>query len=251
MRILILSDMHREFNWVRNPLPELPTPNSYDVIVFAGDIGVGTNGILWALDFAEAHKKPKIYVNGNHEYYKHNYAENNETQAALIKDVPDFHLLNPGAVVIGDTTFIGATLWSNFSLSGYPETPYLTFERSINDFKLIKGFPILDMVDKNADEKEFILRSLENVDTDKVVVVTHFMPSQMCIHPKYLGSNMNPYFANDCDYLMDEFQPELWIYGHTHDRDDQIHKSGTRLVGNPMGYPGENQTPYTWKIVEV
>jgi len=44
----------------------LPQANSADVVVLAGDIGVGAQGLEWARDLFDV---PVIYVCGNHEYH--------------------------------------------------------------------------------------------------------------------------------------------------------------------------------------
>ena len=63
MKIHILSDLHTEF-------AEFSPPDTdADVVVLAGDIGVGLGGIEWAA--SKFPKVPVIYVPGNHEYYGH------------------------------------------------------------------------------------------------------------------------------------------------------------------------------------
>ena len=63
MKIHILSDLHTEFSDFD------PPETDADVVVLAGDIGVGPSGIEWAADHWL--DRPVIYVAGNHEYYGH------------------------------------------------------------------------------------------------------------------------------------------------------------------------------------
>ena len=35
-----------------------------------------------------------------------------------------------------------------------------------------------------------------------------------------------------------EYQPKLWIHGHSHDRCDYLLRK-TRVVANPLGYPND------------
>lgn len=58
MKIHVLSDLHLE----TGPY-EIPHHMQCDVIVAAGDIGVGTEGIEWLKTLG----KPVVYVLGNHE----------------------------------------------------------------------------------------------------------------------------------------------------------------------------------------
>ena len=61
MRVHIMSDLHLEF------APFQPYRVDADVIVLAGDVHTGENGIKWILQtFPD---RPVIYVLGNHEFY--------------------------------------------------------------------------------------------------------------------------------------------------------------------------------------
>ena len=59
LRIHLLSDLHLEF------APFVPQVSSADVVVLAGDIGVGSQGMQWAKEVFDI---PVLYVAGNHEY---------------------------------------------------------------------------------------------------------------------------------------------------------------------------------------
>ena len=73
MKIHILNDLHIEFGAFE------PPPTDADVVVLAGDIGVGLEGLHWAQScFSD---KPVIYVPGNHEFYHHDIALINEFKA--------------------------------------------------------------------------------------------------------------------------------------------------------------------------
>lgn len=253
MKILVISDIHTEF-WKRGipssfagDLPE------FDVVVAAGDIGVGTQGGDWLFDMFKG--KPVIYVLGNHKYYGYDYQEIRQQIAASLAGT-NVHLLDPGIVTIDGITFIGATLWSDCVLNGYND-PYTIprIDQSIADFRVIRDgkgrFTTTRMMQIHNEERQMIERELAQGDNSKTVVVTHFVPSQLCIADKWKGSVLNPYFTNDLDEWFDAYEYPLHIYGHTHDRGDVVHPYGTRLVGNPFGYPRENDEPYQWKVVEI
>lgn len=77
MRIRVLSDLHREFDPV--PLPEVAA----DVVVLAGDIDRGVEGVTWARRmFPET---LVLYVAGKHEHY----GERGDPQGSCW-DCPDF-----------------------------------------------------------------------------------------------------------------------------------------------------------------
>jgi Icc-related predicted phosphoesterase len=261
VKILLISDMHTEF-W-RNKAPELPPLPDFDVVVAAGDIGVGGQGLVWLRDMFEHLNKPVLYVPGNHEYYNHDY-ETLKRQLEVSAPVYGVTLLNPGTVTIDGWKFIGANLWTDFKLKGYQDLGPWDMD-GFADFRVISDGDRMMTVNRMKDihEGELAFIKLElaagvqrvpglgiDVGNQKTIVITHFVPSQVCVHPKWYSSKLNPYFTNDLDDLFDQFGYPLHLYGHTHDRSDIVHPFGTRLVANPLGYPKENPTAFQWKVIE-
>lgn len=263
-RLLIFSDLHLEFpqnlRYFENK-ENLPSPDSYDIVIAAGDIAPGLKGFEW---LEQTFVKPVLYVPGNHCYYKHDYFALQEQFRNINKlNNSNVIVLNPGACTIDGVRFIGATMWTDLKLKGYPDEPDFVFERGIADFNVISAGnygPRMDatlMREIYKNELKFVVDELDAVSAEqmkKTVVVTHFVPSQLLIEPKWLQPQflrLNPYFTNDLDYALFDRGFPLAIYGHTHDRNDIVHPTGVRCVGNPFGYPNENRNPYEWKIVEV
>ncbi len=83
MKLHILNDLHLEFEDFEPPATDA------EVVILAGDIGVGMGGLHWA-----EHRfpgKPVIYVPGNHEFYRHDLTLIDE----LTTQAPDpIHVLN-------------------------------------------------------------------------------------------------------------------------------------------------------------
>lgn len=229
-------------------LPPLPDPSKYDVVVAAGDISYGLQGVRW-LDRYFPQDKPIIFVPGNHEYYT---ADFDEVKDSFVNYTGRVKILDPGSVVIDGYTFLGATMWSDLKLKGYHDLFDFQVQNSIADFKW--GFTPERMRQIHTSETHYLTSALvaERVmdNIDQTIVITHFVPTQMCVHPKWVSSPLNPYFTNDQDWIMEEYNPAAWIFGHTHDRFDIAHPSGVRVVGNPFGYVGETPN-FTWKILEV
>lgn len=248
MKILFASDLHLEFP--TNTLPPLPNEDDYDVVVLGGDIAMGMHGVVWAL---VTFNKPIIYVTGNHEYYHNNIVTLDNAMVERAQMEGDrLHVLAPGSVKIGDITFIGATLWSDLS---HPVNDPM-FEKSISDFRLIQTgdnerWTAATHRATHRAEKEYIRLCLEDSDTKNTVVITHFLPSELCTHPKFEGSSLNQYFASSCDNMMLDYKPPLWIFGHTHSVIDVTHPSGTRMISNPFGYPNEAGAERKWRIIDT
>ena len=71
-------------------------------------------GIEWILDTVK--DIPVIYILGNHEYYKGSYPK---TLRKIVEHSQDtnVHVPENRSVVIGDVTFHGATLWTDFDIA--------------------------------------------------------------------------------------------------------------------------------------
>lgn len=118
MKIHLLSDIHLE----SGPY-ELPPDLECDVIVAAGDIGVGTQGVEWLKTL----NKPVVYVCGNHEYWSSHDKPVDMFQ--IQRDIrkaaegSNVHYLENETVTIDGVQFIGATLWTNLGSCGYELAP--------------------------------------------------------------------------------------------------------------------------------
>jgi len=241
MRIRVLSDLHLEFqDWK-------PPPARADVVVLAGDIHSGANGIIWARKhFADA---PIVYVPGNHEFY------GNEMGAVLqelrrVAAAQDVQLLDGDSVTIHGVRFLGAILWTDFALYG-SDAP--TIERALGyaeevmaDFRLIRlrGSGLLspqDTRDIHQRQTAFLAQQIAQPFDGATVVVTHHLPHVKSVHPKYQGDRLNPAFVSDLSALVRE-PVKLWIHGHTHESMDYEIK-GTRVVCNPRGYLPQEPNP--------
>lgn len=279
VRALIGSDIHTEF--YKSPgkqlrgIPAVPNADDYDVVILAGDIGMGMGGFEWILrTFPE--DKAVFYLPGNHEFYKHNFEELREAfQRAAEQSRGRVKMLDPGAVQLTEViegekddwsdakirkiNLIGCTLWSSLRLRGYndPRATELYFQHSISDFDLIRrkngteAWTAQSHIWAHEQDVAFLKFALDNCMPDETnVVITHFVPSQTCIAPQYQNSILNPYFTVDMDDLMLDYNIDAWIFGHTHTGMEKVHPAGTKMICNPFGYPGENSKP-AWKIYNL
>lgn len=192
---------------------------------------------------------PVIYVPGNHEYYGWEYDRLRKVYDEF--EHPNVCLLAPGIFEFGDFVVIGATLRSALTLPGYRDYPLQAYENAISDFQVTPGWTGEKHVLSNRRDISFIIDALETYRDRRCIVVTHFVPTMQCIADFYRNDPLNPYFINDLDGIMDDYKPELWLFGHTHTPFDKLHSNGvTRLVCNPRGYPREKPKAYKWKEIE-
>jgi hypothetical protein len=257
-RIQYVSDLHLEFYKDGSPdtlFPELADPTTgADVLVLAGDIGYPEQDITKAfIRWCCAHWPRVVWVYGNHEYYNKapsykwfrsttpalSMSEKEAAGEALAAECPQLTILQNSVLRIAPGLIIaGATCWTDIPKERQEDTKLY-----MNDFKYIKGdaiegFPLSleDWLERHAVSRQFLETVLKRAAAaeDKVVVVTHHLPSFSMILKRYEGHPMNHGFASHMDKLLKDPAVATWICGHSH---------GSRSVGNcylnARGYPGE------------
>lgn len=135
MRLWILSDLHVELTrgW------DLPSGNArppFDVLVIAGDlIPRMERGVRWLLE--RVPDRPVIYVPGNHEAYGVDVDRTVEKAMDAAAGTKIFILQNRW-IRLGDITFAGATLWTDFELFGDQRRAMAVAAERMNDFHKIR-----------------------------------------------------------------------------------------------------------------
>ena len=248
MRLHILSDLLLEFE------PFTPPAVEADVVILAGDVGTGRNGLKWALKtFPD---RPVIYVLGNHEFY-------GQKLQKLIKELQELadgtniRLLENEQCSIGEVVFLGATLWTDFGLNGNPVVSEVVAQTGMNDYRRIRTLPRYSRL-RPSDTRRLHMQSRQwledrvlSLKGRKVVVVTHHAPSRESIPPAFDGDTCNPAFASDLSRFIVESEARLWVHGHIHCCCDYA-VGKTRVIANPRGYPTEPRTGFDpGLIVEV
>lgn len=234
MRIHVLSDLHTEF------APFDPPPVDADVVVLAGDIGVGLRGLEWARTaFGDT---PVVYVAGNHEPYRHALPKLTD-EIAHEAEGSNVHFLENRAVEVGGVRFLGCTLWTDFDLFGERVRSAASAQAAMNDFRMIRVAPSFRRFGP-GDARTMHLRSvrwlqehLEVPFAGPTVVVTHHAPSLRSVAPARRADPLTAAYASDLEWMLTGMAA-LWIHGHTHHRVD-YEIAGTRIVSNQRGYPDE------------
>jgi len=240
MRVHILSDLHLEF------APFQTNNVDADVVVLAGDVHTGTNGIKWILQtFRDL---PVIYILGNHEFY----GQKIQKLISRIKDTAqgtNVHVLENDRIELGNLVFLGSTLWTDFRLFGDPVISGAVAQAGMNDFRRIRLMPTYkrflpkDARASHAQTLEWMAQQMENARGKKIIVVTHHAPSPQSIPLRFQGDPLNAAYASNLDQFITNCGATLWIHGHFHHHSDYV-IGGTRVVANPRGYPTEPQTGF-------
>jgi predicted phosphodiesterase len=230
----IVSDLHLENTWMDVPCTGL------DILVVAGDTHNKLSGVAHFVNTL-LHNHPTLHivlVAGNHEYY-HKDIPSTERQLAKLRGERCHVLLNSSATVCG-ITFVGGTLWAR-----PPQWARQPMEKLVKDFSIIQGLTARVVVDQcdeccsaifDAADKHL----MQQTPTGPLVVVTHFAPSLLSLHPKFGDDRMavNRYFCSALDSVVLASGASLWVHGHTHESMDYT-LGDTRVVCNPRGYSFE------------
>ena len=115
MRLWIMSDLHLEVTR-GGDLPSAGERPRFDVMIIAGDlIPRMERGVSWLRE--RVPDSPVIYVPGNHEGYGCDVDRTVE-KARQVAAGTNVSILQNDTVCIGNVTFAGATLWTDFDLLG-------------------------------------------------------------------------------------------------------------------------------------
>jgi predicted phosphodiesterase len=245
MRIHILSDLHLEF------APFQRDNVDADVVVLAGDIHTGMNGIQWILNtFLDL---PVVYVLENHEFYGQRFPKlAEEIKAAAAGS--NVHVLENDRVEIEGVVFLGATFWTDFRLNGDVVLAEVTAQTGMTDFRRIRVMPTyrrfrpVDARRFHAQSVEWLEQQTAQVRGRKIVVVTHHAPSPQSIPQRFRNDPLNPAFASNLESFVVAGTAALWIHGHIHQHSDYVIGS-TRVVANPRGYPNELQIGFNPSLI--
>lgn len=258
MKLRVMSDLHTEFSPCQVHKMD---SDKESVLILAGDISKGKLMPSWMGIYDEQFKHV-VHVPGNHEYYYDCLPKMDNQIREKMKeyDYNNCHFLNQDKLVVDDVTIIGATLWANFdnldTMSMYFAELWMT------DYKVIKfhdekknvyhKLRATNTAHIHHLHRQYIFKTIkeEKEKGQKVVVVTHHLPSFQSIDAKYKSGtrgDVNGAYATELFEDIADTKPDLWIHGHTHASKDYM-LADTRIVCNPRGYvpdePNVEFNPY-------
>lgn len=265
MRILQVSDLHLEFD----PTFRIFNECNADILLLGGDIFVAdyftrnapsphyhrAEDVRWFFSTISQEFENIIYIAGNHEHYHGVHDENHTILSNFAQEFDNIHYLNNGSINVEGITIVGSTLWTSCNNRNPLTLNYL--RGYLNDFRLIKKskdpyrvFLPIDSAIEHTKAVSFIEREIQN--KDKVIVMTHHLPSELSVHSmykNYIQGNYG-YFSNLEELILDNPQVLLWTHGHTHHSFDYF-IGETRVFSNPRGYGNENSDFSTRKIIDL
>jgi hypothetical protein len=187
MKLHILSDVHNEFLRNGRVVPshpwkgEIPETDA-DVIILAGDIDVGLEGIDWIIQESARLHKEMVYVLGNHEFYRHEYYSLKEDIAGKANNA-NIHFLDCGILELKNVRILGLTLWTDYLADkSLPRDLAMFYAgKSLADHQLIqikssgnyKRFRPEDALQLHQAEKLWLEEQLKKPFAGKTAVVSH------------------------------------------------------------------------------
>lgn len=239
MRLLILSDLHRD-QWREHALPIDISVSRPDVVILAGDIDTGARGIDWA--GASFPGLPVLYVHGNHEAYDGSLEQLRLDLAAACRRWPNVHWLDCGEFHLPGLRFLGTTLWTDFRLFGEARRPgcMQAAERALYDYRLIAApqgtigpLRATHTAAWHEEQRRWLEQKLDESFAGKTVLITHMAPSMASVAQRYAEDPVSAAYASNLEALA--VKADLWVHGHTHDSFDYC-IGECRVVCNPGGY---------------
>jgi len=243
MKIQYVSDLHLECK--SNIDSIIHINKEADVVIIAGDLDVGSKIFNTLIELSK--KQIVIFVYGNHEFYGNKSIWKLKNKGKTVtKYNKNLHILDRESIIIGDTTFIGATGWIDGSFKDISSQQFPRY----NDFYYIKGFDKACQLWGQKDRR-YLQKTISESKTKNNIIITHFLPLISCISKKYEHDSYNPCFSNSWKWIFDYADKiNYWIHGHSHEYLD-YNLMGLTFCRNPFGYPHENTEFKSNKFIEI
>jgi predicted phosphohydrolase len=235
MKIQYCSDLHLEFKDNKAFLTAHPLIPNGDILILAGDI------VPFAVidqhadffDYVSDHFTTTYWIPGNHEYYMFDAADKSGVLNVQIRK--NVFLVNNHRVLLEGIQLVFTTLWSDIS-----PVNEVIIQQSVNDFHSIRynGVP-LSVSQFNQFHQEalaFLADAFTKKGEEKMMVVTHHVPTRLQYPEKYVKSPLNDAFAVELHDFIAASPADYWVYGHHHINTPPFTIGNTVLLTNQLGY---------------
>jgi predicted phosphohydrolase len=252
MKIQIASDLHLEFPENLEYLMRNPLKPEGEVLILAGDI-VPFHHIDEHADFFDYLSQNfsiTYWLPGNHEYYNSDVLEKPFSYCEKVRD--NVFLVNNITIQKENTDLIFSTLWTQINRENEYE-----LQMSYPDFQAIRYDNWLLAIEQyNLMHNQclsFLKDEFKFKRAEKVVVVTHHMPTFQTYPKEYRVSPISEAFAVELKGFIKEAKPDHWVFGHHHNNKGDFTIGKTKLVTNQLGYViyNEQKRFNRSKIIEI
>jgi len=254
MRIAYLSDLHLEFDRAApngaagafSLKRALAPAEGADLVVLAGDIDIGVEGVAHADAVARLIGAPAVYVAGNHEAYGHDLAALlprlrraawNTDGRVLFLDCNLARLWIDGRLLV----VLDCTLWTDYRLDGDADAAMQNAARAMSDHQTIGWnggmFQPEQALSLHRDHRAWLAAQMRRLAAEtprpEILVVTHHAPVRQAIGTR--AASFAPSYASDMLAEISDWAPLTWIHGHTHLRHVTRIANAT-IASAPRGY---------------
>lgn len=255
-KIALISDLHNELlREAGHAVPDIQLDVDVDVLVLAGNIDTQEHGARYAVEQSQRLGVPVIYVLGNYEFYGTQHRPVIEKVLEQTKGT-EVRILAADSVVIAETLFIGATLWTDLELFGSNRKNQVLshaalYSSDFDNIRLVhKPFsraftPTISCLWHEQD-RSFIEAELARDYDGKKVVISHHAPSRDCLSSAEREDLLSACDASHLDWMIEQYQPEAWLYGHT-DYPNQLQRGKTTVINNPASDSPDNGSAQYYK----
>lgn len=272
-----ISDIHLEFRKNKYPKFEPIIPGK-SYLALLGDIGHPSMNNY--REFIDHHSKLFVHIliiSGNHEYYtsknKQYTIKDIEQQ---IQNITDQYInvtyLQKSSIMIGNTLFLGCTLWSEIencnlvedSMNDYNNiyVSNINIERSTKTYasksnynenfagqkrkSIIKAgrekLKVYHVLSNYENMKNWIFDTIDINKNINIIVLTHHAPTYEMVEDK--DTNLIQCYASHLDdYIKKYNMINYWLSGHTHIC-KEIRIGFTTCTSNCLGRPNEKITGF-------
>lgn len=268
MKIWTISDLHL---WDLSYGDKIRPPAA-DLCIVAGDVCDDIESTMAWLGRVIRPHMPVMYVLGNHDFFDTSVSKC-KADARRLAEESRIILLDDNVVVGGGVRFVGGTLWTDFELfhdrvQGDLEVTRRRRAREmamdfandnmpeyresywVLDEDMVRHLAPQDTYAMHLATKAFLKETLARPFDGPTVVVSHHCPHPNSLKDDFAGSVLNPAFGSDLSDIIEVYQPDVWLHGHTHvSFDYQVGK--TRVVCNPRGNGRGNPNFDLKKVIEV
>ncbi len=95
----------------------------------------------------------------------------------------------------------------------------------------------IDVARVHADHRDWLDARLSETFEGRTSVVTHHAPLGACLQEEH---GISSAYASDLSQMIDTYQPDQWLYGHTH-HPCVLQRGRTEIRCVSIGYPHEVQ----------
>lgn len=252
-----MSDLHVDHPGSAGVPPLVP---GVETVIVAGDTCEGLVRAVETLRRAYPSPTEIVMVAGNHEMWSPRWSFEEHFEAGHVAaELHEVRLLENSVEFLGNTRVLGCTLWTDYEICGEDlrGVAMRSAAETMLDHRRIKWSRDPWMRFRPAEgrilhlqSRNFLERELEKPHSGPTIVVCHHGMTLDAVPPRQRLGILSAAYASEMLPMIDRFQPDLVVTGHTHHSIDFL-RGRTRMISNPAGYACESRAFDPTFVIEV